>query len=366
MFENRFRNKKVLITGHTGFKGSWLSTWLLSCGSNLVGISKDIPTNPSMFKILELGSKLKHYKEDIRNLESLKKIIKIEKPDYIFHLAAQAIVSESIKKPIETMTSNIIGSVNLLEALSSYKKECVAIFITSDKCYDNVEWVWGYRESDPLGGKDIYSGSKAAAELVIKSYINTFFINNHPVKIGVGRAGNVIGGGDWAKNRVVVDAILAWTKNKPVNLRAPESTRPWQHVLEPLSGYMHFASILKTNHKLHGEVYNFGPRSEQNKSVKNIITDISKGWGLSGKTIFKINENNKFNESRLLKLNCDKALSDLSWESNLKYEETYKAVSNWYREFYLAKSNSMYDFTVNQIRDYCELAKKRNRKWVLI
>jgi len=363
MFKNNYRDKKVLITGHTGFKGTWLTTWLLECGANVVGISKDIPTNPSMFEALALNSKIKHYINDVREFQKLKSIIETEQPDYIFHLAAQAIVSESKVDPIQTISSNVIGTMNLLEVLRDYSKECVAIFITSDKCYKNVEWVWGYRETDPLGGKDIYSGSKAAAELVINSYINTFFIQNHPVKIGIGRAGNVIGGGDWAKDRIIVDAILAWSKNEAVTIRAPKSTRPWQHVLEPLSGYLHLASILKSNSELHGEAYNFGPSTGQNKSVKELIIDISKGWNLSNNKIYKIIENNHFNESRLLKLNCDKALHDLNWESNLKYEETAKKISEWYREFYIIKSNSMFDFTVNQINNYCQLASSRNIIW---
>jgi CDP-glucose 4,6-dehydratase len=261
------------------------------------------------------------------------------------------------------MTTNVIGTMNLLEILRDYSKECIVIFVTSDKCYDNVEWEWGYRETDPLGGKDIYSGSKAAAELIIKSYTNTFFNQNHPVKIGIGRAGNVIGGGDWAKDRIIVDAILAWSKNEPVTIRAPKSTRPWQHVLEPLSGYLHLASTLKFNSELHGEAYNFGPRSEQNKSVKELIFDISEGWNLSNEKSYNIIENNDFNESRLLKLNCDKALYYLKWESNFKYEETAKNTSEWYREYYLIKSNSMFDITLNQINSYCKLAEIRNRIW---
>ena len=364
MFRGHYKNKKVLITGHTGFKGSWLTTWLLECGAHVVGVSKDIPSNPSMFEALELNSKIKNYIEDVRDFDKLTSIINSEQPDYIFHLAAQAIVSISKINPIETMSTNILGTMNLLEALRHYSKECIAILITSDKCYDNVEWIWGYKETDTLGGKDIYSGSKAAAELVIKSYTNTYFNQNHPVKLGIGRAGNVIGGGDWAKDRIVVDSVLSWNKNEAVTIRAPKSTRPWQHVLEPLSGYLHLASSLKFNSDLHGEAYNFGPRSDQKKSVKELILDISKGWDLSDENVYKIIESNKFNESRLLKLNCDKALYDLNWESNLKYHEMAKSVSDWYREFYLIKSKSMYDFTVNQINFYCQLALSRNKIWI--
>ena len=194
MFNNIYKNKKVLITGHTGFKGSWLAVWLLKLGAQVIGISKDIPTNPSMFEELEIKKKIKHHQMDIRDLDKLNDIVLAESPDFIFHLAAQAIVSSSYKEPVETITTNAIGTMNILESLRLVKSKCVAVFITSDKCYDNVEWEWGYRETDALGGKDIYSGSKGAAELIIKSYSESFFSQDgKPIRIAVGRAGNVIG-----------------------------------------------------------------------------------------------------------------------------------------------------------------------------
>jgi len=364
LFNNPFKNKKVLITGHTGFKGSWLSTWLLRLGAKVVGISKDIPTNPSMFEILDLKNKVKHYTFDIRDLTLLRKTLNKEKPDYIFHLAAQAIVSVSYEDPVETITSNAVGTMNLLESLRKVDWRCSTIIITSDKCYDNVEWEWGYKETDTLGGKDIYSGSKGAAELIIKSYLESFFLNsNHPVRVAIARAGNVIGGGDWARDRIVVDSVKAWSKKKLVKIRSPKATRPWQHVLEPLSGYLVLAYYLNKNKSLNGEAFNFGPKSEQNRTVVELITDIAKCWGkIESDQIYQITDNIPFHEAGLLKLNCDKALLHLKWEANLDYLETVKFVGEWYNQYFL-KETDIFDFTSNQIDDYEDIAKKRNLVW---
>lgn len=366
MFNKIYKDKKVLITGHTGFKGSWLSMWLIKLGAHVIGVSKDIPTNPSMFEALDLSSKIKHYNEDIRNINQLREIVLNEKPDFIFHLAAQAIVSTSYNDPIDTFTSNVNGTMNLLEILRHYQEKCVAILITSDKCYDNVEWIWGYKETDMIGGKDMYSGSKGAAELVIKSYFNSFFQKEHPVRLAIGRAGNVIGGGDWAKDRIVVDSILAWNNNKKVEIRSPKSTRPWQHVLEPLSGYLALGEQLYENLKLNGEPFNFGPKAEQNRTVVDLLTDMGKFWGFTNDNkAFEITGEVPFHEASLLKLNCDKALFHLKWESTLHYEETISFVSKWYYAFYKEKEN-IYDFTQLQIDNYENLAFERNKKWTLI
>ena len=229
-----------------------------------------------MFKELDLKDKIKHYEEDIRNLEKIKEIFSNEKPDFIFHLAAQPIVSISYENPIETISSNAMGTANILEALRIINSKCTVVMITSDKAYDNVEQVWGYKENDKMGGKDIYSGSKGAAELIIKSYYHSFFKSqNSNVKLSIARAGNVIGGGDWAKDRIVVDCMKAWSENKKVEIRAPKATRPWQHVLEPLSGYLNLGQELYNNPKLHGEAFNFGPRAEQNHTVEELLIDLS-------------------------------------------------------------------------------------------
>lgn len=363
MFLNTYKGKKVIVTGHTGFKGTWLSTWLIKLGANVIGVSKDIPTNPSMFNELNLSKQLKHIVEDVRNLSALKTIIDTEQPDFVFHLAAQAIVSTSYSDPVETMSTNVIGTMNIMEVLRNFSKPCTAIMITSDKCYENVEWIWGYKETDKMGGNDVYSGSKGAAELVIKSYIHSFFSSNHPVKIAIGRAGNVIGGGDWAQDRIVVDCMRAWSNSQNVEIRSPNATRPWQHVLEPLSGYLQLGEALTNDSKLHGEAFNFGPRAEQSHSVVSLIRDLAKQWGFSSlEEAYKITGNIPFHEASLLKLNCDKALYFLKWESNLNYSETISLISSWYLAYYSNKSD-LYEITLNQIGTYEKFAFDRKRAW---
>ena len=363
MFSNIYSGKKVLITGHTGFKGSWLCMWLLKLGAEVVGVSKDVPTKPSMFEELNIAEKIKHIESDIRDLTSVSEIILIEQPDFIFHLAAQAIVSTSYTNPVDTMSTNVMGTLNILEALRTFTHECIAVLITSDKCYDNVEWVWGYRETDALGGKDIYSGSKGAAELVIKSYMNSFFQDDHPVKLVIGRAGNVIGGGDWAQDRIVVDCMRSWSAGDSVKIRSPQATRPWQHVLEPLSGYLALGQAVSEQSQLHGNAFNFGPRAEQNHTVVNLLDDLSQYWGFADSNeAYQVTENIPFHEAGLLKLNCDKALFYLKWESNLVYDETIKFVGDWYTAFYREQVD-MYALTLNQIENYEEIAIERKRVW---
>lgn len=366
LFQNTYSDKKVLITGHSGFKGSWLTAWLLKLGADVYGISKDIPSNPSMFEELNLQSKITHFTEDIRNLDGVSKIIRSIKPDFVFHLAAQAIVSTSYRNPVETFTSNVVGTMNILEALRCSNHPCTAIIITSDKCYDNVEWVWGYKETDALGGKDIYSGSKGAAELVFKSYFYSFF--NKPgmnVRIASARAGNVIGGGDWAADRIVPDCMRAWSENKHVEIRSPKATRPWQHVLEPLSGYLNLAMELSNNENLNGESFNFGPNPEYNHSVQALLEDLSKTWKYSETSnAFKVTGDIKFHEAGLLKLNCDKALFHLKWKASLNYEQLIDFTGKWYFEFYNTKSKiDMYTFTINQIEAYEKNSEDKSIKW---
>jgi CDP-glucose 4,6-dehydratase len=364
MFNNIYRDKKVLITGHTGFKGSWLTVWLLKLGAKVVGISKDIPTNPSMFEELQIKEKIKHYQMDIRDLDKLSEVVLVEKPDFIFHLAAQSIVSISYTNPIETISSNVMGTANILEALKVLNHACVVIMITSDKAYDNIEQIWGYKENDQMGGKDVYSGSKGAAELIIKSYFNSFFKKSDCIiKLGIGRAGNVIGGGDWAKDRIVVDCMEAWSKNKSVEIRSPEATRPWQHVLEPLSGYLNLGMALYRHKVLQGEAFNFGPRAEQNHTVKRLLEDLSRHWSFDKiEDAFKVADNMPFHEASLLKLNCDKAFSVLKWQASLDYEETIEFTSQWYFDYYKSNKNT-FDLTVTQIDKYENIAKKRGLQW---
>jgi CDP-glucose 4,6-dehydratase len=360
---NGFRDRKVLITGHTGFKGSWLTTWLVKLGAQVTGFSLDVPTQPAMFEVLGLANRIQHVQGDIRNVQEVSRLIHELRPDFVFHLAAQAIVSVSYSDPFETVTTNVVGTMSVLEALRTLDQPCAAILITSDKCYDNVEWVWGYRETDRLGGKDVYSGSKGAAELIIKSYTQSFFQHNHPVRLAVGRAGNVIGGGDWARDRIVADCMSAWSAGQPVEIRNPNATRPWQHVLEPLSGYLWLALGLTTRPGLHGEAFNFGPRAEQNHSVVDLISDLSRHWNFTDfLDACSITGNMTFHEAGLLKLNCDKALFQLRWEPSLDYGTTARLVSDWYRSYY-QQTVDMYSLTLQQISEYESIAENKKQAW---
>jgi CDP-glucose 4,6-dehydratase len=360
MYNNVYSNKKVLITGNTGFKGSWLTLWMLKLGAKVYGLSNGVPTNPSMFESLKLREKITFFEEDIRDLEAVKMIISTVKPDFVFHLAAQAIVSLSYSNPVDTITTNVVGTTNILEALRLSNQKCNAIIITSDKCYDNVEWIWGYKETDHLGGKDIYSGSKGAAELIIKSYYHSFFKKEDSnVRIASARAGNVIGGGDWAIDRIVPDCVRAWTKKKAVEIRNPNATRPWQHVLEPLSGYLTLGMFLDNDAKLNGDSYNFGPKSEHIHTVREILEDMSKYWDFkdSGEA-YQVTGEIKFHEAGLLKLNCDKALYHLKWQSALDYSKLIEFTSLWYFKFYFSDED-MYNYTQTQIMEYEAFAKKK-------
>lgn len=364
MYADVYKNKKVLITGNTGFKGSWLTIWLLKLGAKVYGISNEIPTAPSIFESHKLKDKIDYFETDIRDLEAIKRLINKIQPDFVFHLAAQPIVSLSYGNPVDTITTNVIGTANILEALRLSNHRCDAIIITSDKCYDNVEWVWGYKETDALGGKDIYSGSKGAAEIIFKSYYHSFFKKEESnVHIVSARAGNVIGGGDWAADRIVPDCIRAWSEKKIVEIRNPNATRPWQHVLEPLSGYLDLGMHLNKNKYLSGESFNFGPRSEYSHSVIEILEDLSKHWSFKNlNEAFKITGNIKFHEAGLLKLNCDKALFHLKWVSTLDYNKLISFTGVWYYNYYNS-TNDMFDFTVGQINDFEKLAQEKEIAW---
>jgi|TARA_B110000003_G_C16614488_1_gene520787 CDP-glucose 4,6-dehydratase len=364
-FSNHYNGAKVLVTGHTGFKGAWLCQWLVQLGAKVSGISIDVPSEPSHFISAGLNNKVDDYRLDIRDGDKLKKIIKKIQPDYVFHLAAQSLVRVSYERPIETMSTNAMGSVYLLEALRSIEKDVVAVMITSDKAYDNVEWVWGYRETDRLGGKDPYSASKGMAELAIRSYVESLLnTKNSKIIVGIARAGNVIGGGDWAQNRIVPDCVKAWSDGKIVNIRSPLSTRPWQHVLEPISGYLHLGVMLDQNKINNGEAYNFGPPANQNFSVKDLINEMSQSWE-NVKWSDISTKNTSLHEAELLKLNCDKALFDLNWTSTLKFDETVRMTIEWYKEFYEVNEASISEISNKQIYDYSLLAKDRNITWAI-
>lgn len=358
-----FRNKKILITGNTGFKGSWLSMWLHELGADVYGYSLDLPSERNLFEDANLQDDINHFWGDVRDLKKLSKLINDVKPNIIFHLAAQAIVSESYQQPSETFSTNVMGTCNVLESLRNFNDECILVLITSDKSYDNQEWIWGYKETDILGGKDPYSGSKGAAELVIRSYFDSFFVDS-PVKIGVGRAGNVIGGGDWAKDRIIPDAFRAWEMGKPVSIRSPRSTRPWQLVLEPLSGYLNLAMKLDEDLLVNGEAYNFGPASDQDIDVETLIENIYRSLedDFYNFNPMVLDQKPFIPESNLLKLNCEKANNVLNWEPTLNFFELTKFVSQWY-ERVLKDPSITREESIQQINQYSDCAKNHDIEW---
>ena len=363
MFNNCYQGKNVLITGHTGFKGTWLALWLKQLGANVYGASIDIPSEPSHFDVISLHNHVEDCRLDICDSSAVRDLIDDIQPDFVFHLAAQALVRLSYENPIDTITTNAIGTANVLDALRVLDKPVVAVMITSDKAYDNVEWVWGYREDDRLGGKDPYSASKGMAELAIKTYVESFFHKeNSNVRIGIARAGNVIGGGDWANDRIVVDCMESWSKSETVEIRNPDATRPWQHVLEPLSGYLTLGAALYLGNDKHGQAYNFGPPANQNYSVKELIDEMKIYWkNVRWEDTSETREH--LHEAGLLKLNCDKALFDLNWLPTLQFADTVKMTVEWYKEFYEQPLGSIHDFSVAQINEYSTKAKKSNMGW---
>lgn len=361
-FGDKYRGKRVLVTGHTGFKGSWLTTWLLELGANVVGYSLNVPSEPSNFEVLNLKNKIKHVKGDVRDLKSLKLVFDKYSPDIVFHLAAQAITRLSYALPQETFFTNLGGTVNVLECIRGARSVKAAVIITSDKCYQNVEWIWGYRENDRLGGEDPYSASKGCAEIAFHSYVKSFFSKSNSPKISTTRAGNVIGGGDWAVDRIVPDCVRAFSQKKKLEIRNPKATRPWQHVLEPLSGYLWLgANLLQNKNDLAGESFNFGPKSDVNRSVEELVRYFAELWD-GGKWYVPHTSNIDKKEAILLKLNCDKASQYLNWHAVLSFEETVKMTANWYKAFY-SNQKDMYGFTVSQIKEYTQLVQKRRLRW---
>ncbi len=354
--KNYFKNKKVLITGNTGFKGSWLSLWMYYYGAKVLGISNGYPSNPSNFKILNLQKKIQNINIDVRDQKKLKKKILSFQPDFIFHLAAEAIVKKAYKEPKEAWETNTFGTINILEALKQLRKKTVVVMITSDKVYKNLEIERGYNENDVLGGYDPYSASKAAADLAIQSYIKSVFYKFKNIKISIARAGNVIGGGDWAEGRIIPDCIKKWFKNKIVDIRSPNSTRPWQHVLEVLYGYISLAVKLKKNDRyINGEAFNFGPKKEKNREVIKVVKEMRKKWK---KARWKINKKSNFKESKLLQLNSSKAKKRLNWKCKLNLKKSITLTIDWYKQYYF-NPKSVYDYSLAQITQYENLIKKK-------
>lgn len=363
LFSGRYAGRRVLVTGHTGFKGSWLASWLVDLGADVCGYSNGVPTDPSLFALSNLADRIKHRIGDVRDLDAFSNLLRDFRPDIVFHLAAQAIVSTSYREPLTTLSTNIMGTATVLEALRSVDWPCVGVIITSDKCYENVEWPWGYRETDRLGGKDIYSASKGAAELVFHAYLHSFHNQaSSSLRLATARAGNVIGGGDWAADRIVVDCVNAWQQGRSVEVRSPRATRPWQHVLEPLSGYLALGARLDAG-DLHGESYNFGPLAEQNRTVVQLIGDLAGEWGdVPNGRGYEITADVPFHEAGLLKLSCDKALLDLRWQPTLSYEECIELTGGWYRRVLIEREDA-FNVTAEQVRTYERLASERKRVW---
>ena len=362
MFENIYHDRRILVTGHTGFKGSWLSSWLLDLGATVAGFSTNIPTKPSHFEVLRLTDRIEHFEGDVRNKGSLQKAIDKFCPEIVFHFAAQSLVRKSYEDPALTFETNSIGTLNLLECLRNQPSIKAAVLITSDKCYENVEWLWGYRENDRLGGKDPYSASKACAELISRVYMESFFKKNEP-NIATARAGNVIGGGDWASDRVVPDCVRAWSEKKPIITRNPKATRPWQHVLEPLSGYLTLGQKLFSGNSIcKNQSFNFGPQEKINQSVGDLITEMTQYLPGAESKVQQDFDPSK-SESTLLKLNCEKSSQLLQWRAVLDFSETVRMTGEWYQAFYNEKQTSIIETTSRQIQEYAEKATRSNRAW---
>ena len=348
-----WEEKTVLITGHTGFKGSWLSIWLNILGANLHGYALQPNTVPNMFETAGVKKIIKSNISDVRDYNKLLAVMKKCQPQIIFHLAAQPLVRQSYKDPLETYQTNILGTANLLEAARYVKSVRAVIVITSDKCYENKESNYAYKESDPLGGYDPYSSSKACSEIVTAAYRNSFFADL-AVAIASARAGNVVGGGDWAADRLVPDCIKAWMKNKTVEIRYPKAVRPWQHVLEPLAGYIILAEKLYKHGKKFARAWNFGPNENNIKNVAFLVDNLAKLWGKRAK--WKITAKKQPHETMLLKLNCSMTKSKLPWRPCWNIEKTLEKTVQWYKT-YSENPKKAANVTIEQINQYMKDSK---------
>ena len=328
-----WRNRKVLITGHTGFKGGWLSLWLQHLGADVVGVSLDPPTTISMYEQADVKKRMTSLRQDIRDGNKIKQLFKKYKPEIVFHLAAQPLVRYSYQNPVETYETNVMGTLHILEGIRSISTVRAAVMVTTDKCYDNKEWEWGYRENDTLGGHDPYSSSKGAAELLIYSYRNSYFsmdkYDEHKTAIASVRAGNVIGGGDWAEDRLIPDIVRAFQDNEEVVIRNPKSTRPWQHVLEPLSGYLKLAEKLESNGRHYAQAWNFGPADVDARSVQWIVEKMAKLWGENANWI--VDKNKHPYEANYLKLDCSKAHMKLNWYPSWDLSQALLSIVEWHK-----------------------------------
>lgn len=344
-----WRDKKVLVTGHTGFKGSWLSLWLQSMGAHVVGYALDPPTRPSMFEIAGVAEGMTSVIGDVRDLGRLKSVFAEHRPEIVFHLAAQPLVRYSYEDPVETYSTNVMGTVHMLESVRHSESVRVVVSITSDKCYENKEWYWGYRENEQLGGHDPYSSSKGCAELVISAYRRSYFSpeahERHGVALASTRAGNVIGGGDWAKDRLIPDIMKAIMEGRPVIIRSPNAIRPWQHVLEPLNGYLCLAEQLWERGSRLAQAWNFGPSSEEAKTVSWIVDYLTKSWGEGAR--WELDSAQHPHEDTYLKLDCSKARSLLGWAPKLQLSTALDWIVEWYQGY--RRNEDMHCLTQDQI-----------------
>lgn len=358
-----WQDKRVFITGHTGFKGSWLSLWLQSLGAKVTGFSLNPPSETNLFEVANVSQTMQSIHGDLRDADSLEKALLASEADIVFHLAAQALVLNSYQNPVETYSTNVMGTVNLLEAVRKSTTVKSVVIVTSDKCYDNKEWHWGYRENDAMGGFDPYSSSKGCAELVTDSYRNSFFNpekhHEHGVAIASARSGNVIGGGDWADGRLIPDVIRAFAKHEPVRLRNPASIRPWQHVLEPLRGYMLLAERLFVHGKSYAEAWNFGPNEIDTKSTGWLVEKMAESWNEDVACLIQPNEN-ELHEAVYLRLDCAKSRSKLGWYPIWSIEDAVVNVTSWYQAY--QNDEDMQAFSLNQIQKYQEYG---NEVWMM-
>jgi len=364
VFGGAYHGSRVFVTGHTGFKGAWLCEWLLDLGAEVTGFSLAPPTQPSLFEQLGLEQRLKHTHGDIREAQTLARAVAGAQPDFIFHLAAQPLVRESYRTPVETYQTNVLGTIHLLEAARNLKKPCAVVCVTTDKCYENREWVHGYREEDPLGGYDPYSSSKAAAEIAIAAWRRSFF-QDHPVKVASARAGNVIGGGDWAADRIMPDCIRALQGRQAIPVRNKHATRPWQHVLEPLSGYLWLAALMAKPawgrvpvERLHG-AFNFGPGHDANRSVGDLVEEVLKHW--PGRWEDR-SDSKAVHEASLLQLTTDKANALLGWAPVWDFAEAVRQTVAWYRTSQTSPT-TLRRLSLKQIREYSQAAQRAALAW---
>lgn len=331
-----WKGKKVFLTGHTGFKGSWLSLWLSSMGALVKGYALEPETSPALFEEAGISGLIDSEIGDIRNFETLSKSLNSFNPDILIHMAAQPLVRLSYKEPVETYATNVMGTVHVMEAARTCSNLKAIVSVTTDKCYENKEWHWGYRENEAMGGHDPYSSSKGCAELVTSAYRSSFFHKEGDAAVASARSGNVIGGGDWSEDRLIPDILKAFEKSQPVIIRNPLSTRPWQHVLEPLSGYLMLAEALYKEGNKFGEAWNFGPNDQDCRPVNWILDKMVKYWG--GNSSWELDKNNNPHEAGFLKLDCSKAKGRLNWEPKWDLDTTISLIVNWHQEWLAGKN----------------------------